>query len=138
MTMTSGDYLEDGPVAIFRNSSFLYNIAGVYHAGVVHTAEYAFLLVEGDGNVFRDNVASESGGVFSGKEDSMIVVEGGRFIDNKAEKVRRWGGCEVPGRRVPWLLVAVPSQQKVNSKGKPLRKRHCSTGRHRATKREAR
>lgn len=89
--MAKGDDLEDGAIATLRNSSFSRNVAGEYHGGVVHTAEHAYLRVEGDTNVFAHNEVTTSGAVFAGVETSTVVVEGGEFLGNKAEKVRAVG-----------------------------------------------
>lgn len=85
--MAKADNLEEGAVAILRNSSFLRNTASEYRGGVVHTAEYAVLLVEGDANVFAYNEVTTSGAVFAGTTYSTVVIEGGEFFDNMAEKV---------------------------------------------------
>ncbi len=88
MMMAKGDETDPGPIAILRNSSFLHNVAGEYHGGVAYTADYTFLSVEGGLNVFAYNEVATSGAVFAGVDTSTVVVEGGAFYNNTAEKVR--------------------------------------------------
>ena len=89
INMGNGDDLEDGPVTILRSSTFMHNQATLDNGGVVNVGSYGILLVEGTDNEFRSNRAIESGGVFAATTDTTIIVEGGRFIDNMAHKVRR-------------------------------------------------
>ena len=85
---SNGDDWDDGPTIILRNSTFTHNEAIRDNGGVVNVGSYGFLLVEGGDNVFAFNKVVESGGVFAATADTMIVIEGGEFHDNEADKVR--------------------------------------------------
>lgn len=92
--MMDGDDYDDGPVTILRNSTFLYNRAGVQDGGVASIRGWASVAVEGDGNVFAYNESPDSGAVFSAEDDTSITIEGGHFFNNLAEKVEcRFGSC---------------------------------------------
>lgn len=67
--------------------------------GVAKLNGWASLTVEGDDNLFAYNEAADSGGVFAGKDDCRITIEGGDFLNNWGEKVRavcsRQSSCDV-------------------------------------------
>lgn len=86
--MSNADDLQDGATTILRNSTFMYNRVGEGNGGVVSLGDYAFLLMEGDRNVFAYNEVSASGAVFAGVEGSRATVEGGDFYGNTGEKAR--------------------------------------------------
>ena len=88
INMSNGEDPEDGPVAILRNSTFMYNQASLDNGGVVNVGSYGLLLVAGDDSVFAFNQVTRSGGVFAATTDTTIVIEGGEFHDNAAEKAR--------------------------------------------------
>lgn len=85
--MSNGDEMGEGADVILRNSTFMYNRAGLDNGGVVNVGSYGLLVVEGDDNVFAFNHAYDSGGLFAATSDTWIVVEGGEFLDNEAQQV---------------------------------------------------
>ena len=86
--MGTGDYSEEGPVTILRNSTFMSNEASLDNGGVINVGTYGLLFVEGGDNVFASNRVDESGGVIAATTDTTVVIEGGEFHDNEAYKVR--------------------------------------------------
>ena len=75
--------------AFLRSSTFRNNTAIADNGGVVNLAENASVSVQGDGNLFEGNKATQDGAVFAATTSTVIDVDGGEFVDNQSDSVRR-------------------------------------------------
>lgn len=91
LALSDGDDWETAPgaVVILRNSSFINNTANDDNGGVVNVGTFSLLAVEGDGNVFEQNVCGQDGGVVASTTDSLVTFEGGTFKGNMCGLVSR-------------------------------------------------
>ena len=79
-----------------RNSTFANNCAELDTAGAIYLAAFAVARFEGDDNNFTSNICGMSGGVLAATSNTNVTVEGGWFLNNKAEEVNRMSSPNVP------------------------------------------